>query len=398
MSNSVPELQRRFQQQHAFSLTYSPLYAAFFGTIAGWLGEPAPGPVVPWLLDAAEGRAAFDVTNLLAAAVHREVLAGAPAATSLSSYYPTVGGSRTAGSSAAGDFIIDLAFQDALATLILSRRAALRDFIQRNTVQTNETGRGLAWLLPTAVGGFDAFHLLDLGASAGLNLVAETRRFDLQDGQGRELARLGHGRVPEFSVGVSGWPASLAQRAWPTPRVLSRLGGDLHPFLLATDEDERTLAAFVWADQVGRLRRLQSGIRAFHTVNSSLTAVQLHELELPAGLPVFLEQFVRAEDAPVICYNTYVRMYLPDKGAALRDHLAAWARAQARPVVWLQWEPPSCLLRTVGQAPEPGWLAWTADLWHGGIERRWLLGWVHPHGQDVALGEGFEAWISFWNS
>ena len=67
------------------------------------------------------------------------------------------------------------------ATAILARREPLAAFIRSANVQTNETGRGLAWLLPVACLGWPAVHLVELGASAGLNLVAERRGYRLMD-------------------------------------------------------------------------------------------------------------------------------------------------------------------------------------------------------------------------
>jgi hypothetical protein len=87
-------------------------------------------------------------------------------------------------------------------------------------------------------------------------------------------------------------------------------------------------------------------------------------------------------------------MYLPEKGFALRHYLAEWARKQERPVVWIQWEPPSSLNNRLGKAPNYGWLAWTIDMWHQGQEHHWHIAWVHPHGQQVHWLSDLEDWIN----
>jgi hypothetical protein len=392
------ELYRRFCEQQQFSASYSPLYCSLFGAVAEWLAERPLRPAASWLLDAAATRAAFDVTNLLAAAVHRDVLAGLPATERLRAYYPSVGGTAVSGKMVGREWLIESGFREALEQAILLRRPELRSFILSNTVQTNETGRGLAWLLPTAVAGMESVYLLDLGASAGLNLVADQRRFTLVDeADGRVLAHFGRGPQTEFTVQASGWPAGLPPDVLATPVVLGRTGGDLHPFLLTDEEDERRLAAFVWADQVERLARLRAGMDGLKEVGKGNTAVHLHALSLPEGLPAFLNSVVRPHQMPVICYNTYIRMYLPAKGAALHEHIASWATRQAGPVIWLQWEPPGCLVRETGPAPHDGWLAWTIDLWRGTDHRQWQLGWVHPHGQQIQFTAGFQAWIAYWH-
>lgn len=388
------ELQRWFDQQQQFSATYSPLYAALFRTVAGWLEEEPPGAIASWLVEAAAGGDLFATTNLLAAGLHRDVLADVPAARELSAYYATAGGTLPAAAEEGGLLTAVPAFREALAKAILSRRDELGAFLRANTVQTNETGRGLVWLLPVAAARLACVHLVDLGASAGLNLVADQRHFALRDGNGRSVANLGHGTADDLAAHISGWPDTLAAEALRLPRVLSRRGGDLHPFRLAGPEDELTLSSFVWADQPARLRRLRRGISVFKAVNEGPTAVHLHALDLPSDLPAFLRAHVRADKWPVICYNTYIRMYLPDKGAALRAYLAAWARERQRPVWWLQWEPPSCLEGDLGPAPALGWLAWTLDVWQGAQHARHLLGWVHPHGQEVRLAPGFVTWLA----
>jgi hypothetical protein len=108
----------------------------------------------------------------------------------------------------------------------------------------------------------------------------------------------------------------------------------------------------------------------------------------------FLEQHVHPGVEPLVCYNTFVRMYLPDKGLAMRHHLAEWARKQDRPVVWIQWEPPSSLNNRHGKATYYGWLAWTIDMWHKGQEQHWHIAWVHPHGQQVQWLSDLEDWIT----
>jgi hypothetical protein len=161
---------------------------------------------------------------------------------------------------------------------------------------------------------------------------------------------------------------------------------------LHTAEDEQTLAAFIWGDQPQRLARLREGIAAFHHVNQGHAPVRLYPADLPADLPSFLDQRVPAQPPqPVVIYNTYITVYLSDKGGALRHHIARWAATQGRPILWLQWEP----LRNA-EPPQLGWCAWTADLWLGHTHHQWLLGWVHPHGTHVQWEPGFQAGRDFW--
>lgn len=377
MPTYLQRLTHRFRQQQAFAATYSKLYACFFGTVADWLEtEPAP-PVVAWLLQASEGRQPFDITLLLAASLHREVLLGEPTVADLAAYYPTASGTRACD---------DGSYASALQQAIWARRDALFPFIQQATVQTNETGRGICWLVPLHFVPWPEVHLVDLGASAGLNLVAEQRAFRFQVGD--EAIELGKGKPPQFVSRVRGNGRFLAQRQ-PIPKIVGRTGGDIAPFKLETAVSEQTLAAYVWADQVHRLHRLREGIAAYHKTKQSEAPVQVHPLDLPSGLESFLQQHLAQVEVPIVLYNTYITMYLPERGWQLRQHLAHWAQTQKQPVLWLQWEPqhgePSA-------APELGWLAWTADYWHEGTHQQWLLGWTHPHGTQLQWELDLAVW------
>ena len=137
------ELARQFRNQSRFADGYSPLYASLFAIVAGWLAGDEPDPLVEWLLDAAADRPPFDVTLLLVAALHREVLAGQ--APDLAAYYATVPDSF---SSEPVPRPIAVTLPLAIKETILARSEPLAEFIRTANVQTNETGRGLVWLLP----------------------------------------------------------------------------------------------------------------------------------------------------------------------------------------------------------------------------------------------------------
>lgn len=378
-------LTRRFRKQQEFAAGYSPLYSRLFGLLAGWLAaEQGSDPLVEWLLQAAATRSSFDIPLLLAAGLHRDILAGVAEVAALAQYYPTVGGIRSADDS---DFAV------ALRQAILARHDSLTVFLRTATVQTNETARGLCWLLPVLYPGWSAIHLVDLGASAGLNLVADYRNYRLFESEAsRVLLDLGNGEPVQFLVASQGELLRLPLSRT-LPALLSRTGCDCSPFALATDQDEQTLAAFVWGDQPGRLAQLRQGIAALHQVSSSRVPVQFYAADLPDGLSRFLEQQVEpGSDAPIVIFNTYLTTYLHDKGASLMPQIAAWASKQAQPILWLQWE-------TLWQGPKPpefGWVGWTADLWQDGQHYHWHLAWAHPHGTLIQWLPGSVDWADFW--
>jgi hypothetical protein len=398
----LAQLTHRFCQQQQFSEDYSPLYAALFGTVADWLTFLPQDPAVKWLLEATRNRAAFDVTNLLAAGLHYEVLRNSDEVSALAAYYPTVGGDaspqflfegRTKETRA-----VSQRFVRALHSAVLARRSALGTFIQSNTVQTNETGRGISWLLPSCLARWKGFHLVDLGASAGLNLIAEQRVFQFLDPTGdSSLLKLGLGKPVQFVIHTNGEPGILLASDCQPAVILSRTGCDIHPFQLESTVDEQILASFIWADQVQRLKRLHEGIAAFHQVQRSAVPVRLFDLSLPDDLPVFLDRQQSRLQEPLVIYNTYIKIYLPNRGEKLRNLISEWAARQNRPVVWIQWEPPNYLSLRIDIAPQIGWLAWTADIWHKDKHHQYQLGWVHPHGHHVQWLPGLEAWRSYWS-
>jgi hypothetical protein len=385
-------LQRRFRKQQIFTEGYSPLYSRMLGLLADWLSAGQGDELSRWLLAVASRRASFDVPLLLLAGLHREVLAGNPQMHALARFFPSVGGSQAADSEELGD---------SLRRALLAGRTELAAFVAGATVQTNETGRGLCWLLPTLYPGWSAMHLVELGASAGLNLAADQRHYrlicaadgsDRGNGSGGEtMLELGCGEPDQFVVVGEG--DFQPPPATGTPLILSRQGCDVAPLALDSERDEQTLAAFVWADQLQRLALLRQGLAALRRVSRPQAPVRIHPANLPGDLARLLNERVSPlGDAPIVLYNTYLTTYLHERGALLRPQLAVWAERHPQPVLWLQWE-------TLWQGPKPphfGWLGWTADVWIKGRHRCWQLAWAHPHGGRIQWLPGLADWAGFW--
>ena len=101
--------------------------------------------------------------------------------------------------------------------------------------------------------GFTDFDLIELGPSAGLNLVWDRYRYRYENGDwGQADASLeldGEERrtVPSELLGLR-------------PRVVRRIGIDREPVDVTSDEEALLLKAFVWADQHTRLARLDHAI------------------------------------------------------------------------------------------------------------------------------------------
>ena len=119
--------------------------------------------------------------------------------------------------------------------------------------QTNEVARSAmllggfltvaqAWRLPLAV--------LEIGASAGLNLLFDRYRYDFREWTwGPQDARL---------TIAADWEGSRPPDA--NPIIAARLGCDRRPLDLRDDEARRRLRSYVWADQKDRMERLDRAI------------------------------------------------------------------------------------------------------------------------------------------
>lgn len=161
---------------------------------------------------------------LFLAALHARVLGHHPATRALAAYYPSAGGMQDAGGPA---------FARALAQAVDLLRDELATFIASYPVQTNEGARGLCWLLPLAYTGWKAVHLVELGASAGLNLVAEQRCYVLVNiGDTSSCGRYLFGQGQDEAFRIQGEGCFVAPGMGSAVQVLSRHGCDLSPVLL----------------------------------------------------------------------------------------------------------------------------------------------------------------------
>lgn len=115
------------------------------------------------------------------------------------------------------------------------RDPGLEPILAARSVQTNEPGRAWGWGLPALVLGLGhrKFALVDLGASAGLNLVVDRTAVPY---------RLGTSQVAGFD--------------FPSPET--RLGLDLEPVDITDPLAARWLRACIWPGQYDRLQRFEA--------------------------------------------------------------------------------------------------------------------------------------------
>lgn len=231
-------------RRHAESLVRvgrSPLYVRLMGAAADdidrggpvarlFAGIPAPPGSVPQLR--------------LMGALHYLVLSGQ--SPELAAFYPSAGGEEPV----EGVWSVALAAIDDHFDQIRHRL--------RRTVQTNEPGRsavlfaGLLWLTDRHR---RPIRLLEVGASAGLNLLADRYAYVVD---GRELGdpasplRFEQPWAPAPPIDLDGVAARL--------RITARAGCDPSPLDPTRPDDQITLLSYIWPDELHRIDRMRAAL------------------------------------------------------------------------------------------------------------------------------------------
>jgi len=180
----------------------------------------------------------------------------------------------------------------------------LREFVATQGVQTNEVQR--SWvLLPLLLRiaqrtGAQTFDLVELGPSAGLNLVWDRYHYSYEAGEwGPQDALLrfeGEERRPV--------PAELLELE---PSVRRRVGIDRAPIDVTTEEGARLLRCFVWAGQDERIERLDRAVEALRLDPPELVRGDFVEL-LPDVLAA------QPADGLTVVFQTATLGYVGDEG------------------------------------------------------------------------------------
>lgn len=132
------------------------------------------------------------------------------------------------------------------------RSDAIVEIVRTRNVQTNEVSRCSSLMPAFGVVALDAgrdLALIDVGASAGLNLLWD--RFDYRYSDGSSF---GSGRSPvRIDCECRG---TMPQIPAHFPKVAYRVGIDLSPVDLGQDEAYRWLQALIWPEHADRMARL----------------------------------------------------------------------------------------------------------------------------------------------
>ena len=206
---------------------------------------------------------------------------------------------------------------------LVRERAMLARFVREQNVQTNEVQRSWALLPAFLTLGERALDVLELGSSAGLNLVWDRYAYRYAAGRwGLDDAPLALEGEERGAV-----PRDLLARR---PHVLRRRGVDLNPVDVSNEEAVRLLTCFVWPDQTERLERLCRAIAVLRRDPPQIVRGDYVEL-----LPELLAD--RKRDALTVVFQTVSTAYLPRGRYERLRQMIAGAHP---PVAWISTRRP----------------------------------------------------------
>lgn len=330
---------------------YSPLYAQVARTVAA-------NDDVLALLQEAPPRS--HQPNVLLAAVHYLLLGGLDHP--LRAVY--------AGESSAdpGPLFVDVC---------LAHRAEILELLETRHTNTNEVGRSAAIAIAlTSVGagaaaGAPLAHV-DVGCSAGLNLLCDRYRIDYG-----AAGATGPADAPvQIACTVVGGHPPIAPLL---PPIVERVGVDRDPVDATDDDQARWQLALVFPD-TNRLPRTRLALQELR--NDPPRIVRGDAVETIGRVLLDL----RSDAFPVVTTTWAVAYFPPEHRVAFREQLAEVSRT--RPVAWVSAEGPETIDLFAGiEAPADaqgteGSILGLANFAGGDVDTE-LLGFVHPHGHWI---------------
>lgn len=204
-------------------------------------------------------------------------------------------------------------------------REALLPLLQQRRTQTNEVRRGLLVWPAVSIAGTIArraalpLALLELGCSAGLNLLCDQYAYRYEDENG-VIHRAGNAcSALELDAQLRG-PLLPPLNAKP-PAIHSRIGSDLNPIDIHDEGELAWLKALVWPEHRDRRHYLEQAIG----IARSYPPLDLRRGDALQLLPT-ITAALPANCAPLI-FHTYLAQQLPPpQRARLPGLIAACAR------------------------------------------------------------------------
>ena len=269
---------------------------------------------------------------LLLAAVHYLLLTGVEHP--LASLYDTVAAVRGTPAEPPTESEVAAAFGD----FCRRHRAEVERLIATRSTQTNEVGRCTA-LLPglchvaAQYGWHEPLSLLDLGTSAGLNLLFDDYTYTYRSAGDGDVLTVG---APAAGVALE---CSVRDdlRVLPElrlPLMAERVGLDLSPVDPFSDDEALWLLACLWPDNPARFARLRG---ALANVRASAHPPRLERGDMVTDLPRVAATITG--NGPLVVFHSWVAAYLDEPHQrALAEEVGALGAP--RPVHHLNCEAP----------------------------------------------------------
>jgi hypothetical protein len=308
LSPSHEFLSQRFERFARRECHVSPLYEQLSLGIAH---DPA------LLAIATQTRAGQPVPNLFLAAVHFLLLRGVQHP--LANFYPSLSPTLPPSEDLYPRF----------RAFCLEHREAILELISTRLVQTNEVRR-CGCLLPAFMhvaqqAPDQSLALIEIGASAGLNLLWDRYGYDY--GEGR---RCGDPYSPvQIVCRLHGDRQVLLPEALPV--VATRIGLDLNPIDVRDPDAALWLRALVWPDEAGRAELLQWALQVAQQNPPQLLAGNALDL-LPAVLAT-----IPADQTLYVFHTHTINQFPPEARARLSALLAEHARGRDLYRISIEW-------------------------------------------------------------
>jgi hypothetical protein len=245
-----------------------------------------------------------------------------------------------------------------LTSLLRQEHERIRSVMLSRTTQTNEPAR-CSVLVPALAQLPQPLALLEVGASAGLCLLPDRYGYDYGGTQIEPVIE----NAPIFhcvAAGTTPLPDALPQVVW-------RLGLDLNPLDLFSDDQVEWLKSLIWPGQEDRVEKL---LAAINVARSDPPRV------IKGNLLTDLELLVATapEGATLVVFHTAVLAYVRPREQ--RDNFAAMMRRVN--AVWISNEAPGVFSfpsAIAPPAPARGRFLMMVD--------GEPVAWTSPHGQSI---------------
>jgi hypothetical protein len=354
-------LSQQYRDYARFELTThgSPIYAAISSGLAD--DEPIGGLAL-------QARPGFRTPLILLAAVHHLLLGGMPHP--LAGYYPSLAGADARP--------IDDGLYAAFADLVTGHRARIADLVATHTTQTNEAPRTVLLVPPLGLIRAEAgepLALLEVGASAGLNLLPDRYGFTIgADVSGDRASPV------QIACAVEGAlrpavPAALPEIGW-------RAGLDLHPLDVRSPETVAWLRALIWPEHLDRMATLEGAVAI-----AAADRPRVVQGDLADDLPALAAE--APHGMPLVVSDTWVLVYVSaERRLAFVQAMRRIAVEREEPVWLVSCEGQDVLASLelgIGERTADGCWGFSALSLHrfepDGSSRHELLAACHAHGR-----------------